>query len=599
MNSFDSNSFKMGFSNKLQIRNTLSQLKSTGANSTNNVNKNSSSSAQTLEKGQIVKAEVIDLRGNDIKIQFDHGEIVSAKVNTDVPISIGEQVTFLVEDASITSISLKVMADNRLTSQFVIIDKALENANLPKNARNLLMVQELLNNQMSIDKDSLLKIIQQSIHFKGASVQTLVLMNKFGIPINETSIQQFDAFQNYEHRIVSGTMNLLNTLTEMLPQATTDNIKELHQLLLDICCKEPPNTNLPGLDDFITDTSSMTNTKDSVPSPNILSSHGNTDVSGIVTSPQETNSYLSFHEQAPSPPASTDYLTNSFIDVKQQASPELALPSFLVNEVLTKEEIHSLLNVLPNTMQKEFTETLLNESSTVFDFLSKVKHQINFMDLDGQKTLLKSPAYQSIIKETILNQWTLRPSDLKNEGSIERFYEQLEHDFKDLIHILNTTEDPINQSLMSANKQVQNLQDNVDFMKTLNQVFPYVQIPLKLSNQNVHSELYVYKRKKMKMDDTENVSVLLHLDMEQLGPLDIHLDLLKTKIHTKIYTNTLDSKFILEDHIDILKTVLEKKGYSFNCEIIKREEKTDLVKEISKQTDGEIQMKRYSFDIRA
>lgn len=599
MNSFDSNSFKMGSSNKQHVRNTTSTLKSSGANNTSNTNKIINSDTQPLVKGQILKAEVIDLRGSDIKIQFDHGEIISAKVNTDVPISIGEQVTFQVEDASITSISLKVMADNRLTSQSIIIDKALENANLPRNSRNMLIVQELLSNQMSIDKDSLLKIIQQSIQFKGASVQTLVLMNKFGIPINETNIQQFDAFQNYEHRIVSGTMNLLNTLTEMLPQATADNIKELHQLLLNICGKQPSYINSSEPDYPKTDTSPFSSPKDLTSPSNILSNHGNTDVSVTVPNPQEFNSPQSFSEQAFSNPDNNYSLMESNLESRQQPETTSAFTSLLVNDLLSKEEQNAFLKVLPETLQRQITEKLINNTCTVFDLISDVNQHMDVMDPDQQKTLLKSPAYHSIMKEAILSQWTLRPSDLKNHGSIERFYEQLENDFKELMHIFNAAKDTTNFSMEVANKQVQNLQDNVDFMKTLNQVFPYVQIPLKLSNQNVHSELYVYKRKKAKTDDTQNVSVLLHLDMEQLGPLDIHLDLLKTKIHTKIYTNTIESKLILDDHIDLLKTVLENKGYAFHCEIMKREEKTNLMNEISKQADGDVQMKRYSFDIRA
>lgn len=597
MNSFDSNSFKMGSSNKQHIRNIASPLKSSGANNASNTNKTINSDAQTLVKGQILKAEVIDLRGSDIKIQFDHGEIISAKVNTDVPISIGEQVTFQVEDASITSISLKVMADNRLTSQSIIIDKALENANLPRNSRNMLIVQELLNNQMSIDKDSLFKLIQQSIQFKDASVQTLVLMNKFGIPINETNIQQFDAFQNYEHRIVSGTMNLLNTLTEMLPQASADNIKELHQLLLNICSKQPSYINPSELDYAKTDTLSLS--KDLTSPTNNLSNPGNTDVSVTVPTTQELNSAQSFSEQVFFDPDNTLSLTESNLEFEQQPSTTIAFTSQLVNDLLSKEEQNVLLNVLPETLQRHFAEKLMNNSCTVIALLSEVNQHMDVMDSNQQTALLKSPAYHSIMKEAILSQWTLRPSDLKNQGSIEHFYEQLENDFKELLHIFNASKDTTNFSMEVANKQVQNLQDNVEFMKTLNQVFPYVQIPLKLSNQNVHSELYVYKRKKANIDDTQNVSVLLHLDMEQLGPLDIHLDLLKTKIHTKIYTNTIESKLILDDHIDLLKTVLEKKGYAFHCEIMKREEKKDHMKEISKQADGEVQMKRYSFDIRA
>ena len=143
------------------------------------------------------------------------------------------------------------------------------------------------------------------------------------------------------------------------------------------------------------------------------------------------------------------------------------------------------------------------------------------------------------------------------------------------------------------------IKDNIDFMKTLNQIFPYVQLPMKLSTQNAHSELYVYKRKKASDKDSNSISVLLHLDMEQLGPLDIHLDLIKTHINTKIYTDNKDTKLLFDGNINLLKTTLENKGYNFTYEVVKRVKEKDLVQEITKTLDPGIGMKRYSFDIRA
>lgn len=65
--------------------------------------------------------------------------------------------------------------------------------------------------------------------------------------------------------------------------------------------------------------------------------------------------------------------------------------------------------------------------------------------------------------------------------------------------------------------------ENLNFMKTLNETFPYIQLPIKLQNQNAHADLYVMTRKEALKKNPDNLKVLLHLDMEHLGTLDIRI----------------------------------------------------------------------------
>lgn len=49
-------------------------------------------------------------------------------------------------------------------------------------------------------------------------------------------------------------------------------------------------------------------------------------------------------------------------------------------------------------------------------------------------------------------------------------------------------------------KQVNSLTQNVEFMNHLNQIFQYVQLPIKLANETAHGELYVYSKKRIYPD---------------------------------------------------------------------------------------------------
>lgn len=640
MNSFDFKSLKTSSSNKNNFTNASALSKSSSTASINSPSNNTQlSNTQTLIKGQIIKAEVIDLRGKDIKIQLNNSEIISGKINSDVPLSIGEQVTFQVEDASLTSISLKVMADNRLSSQSIIVDKALEDANLPKTEKSIQLVQELLNNQMSIDKESLQKLYQQSITFKNASIQTLVFMNKYGIELNDINTTQFEAYQNFEHRLIYGSDALLNTILDVLSQTSNEVATKLNQLLLGISTRpfsspfgmvmneynqrsasmardetatfihnpmNQGNTNemsTPFINQEILDSHfayeelNQSNIKDSLLYRESLQPNEERSLSSRES--LQRNIGLSLSSRA-SLQSNVEHAINLGMDSNLYSTLTVDSSSMSISNLLNDAKKNALIHVLPSEIQNVLAEKFKDSSYTTLDVASIINDHIDSFNSVQLQALLKTPVYHSILKEAIMSQWTLTPKTLKNLTSIDKFYEQLEADFKELADFFNTTtKESFEHSFENASKQAKNLQENIDFMKTLNQLFPYVQLPMKLSNQNVHSELYVYKRKKEANQESNNVSVLLHLDMEQLGPLDIHLDLLKTKINTKIYTESKDSKFLLDANIGLLKSALENKGYSFTYEIIKRVKDTDLVQEIKKNSDPIIGMKRYSFDIRA
>ena len=108
---------------------------------------------------------------------------------------------------------------------------------------------------------------------------------------------------------------------------------------------------------------------------------------------------------------------------------------------------------------------------------------------------------------------------------------------------------------------------NLEFMNQINQLYTYVQIPLQLSNQKAHSDLYVFTNKKNLKEKEGDLTALLHLEMEKLGHVDVFL---------KLRDNNLETKFTLEDEktIDLFANNIEKlnkrlndKGYKhrFRC----------------------------------
>ena len=108
-------------------------------------------------------------------------------------------------------------------------------------------------------------------------------------------------------------------------------------------------------------------------------------------------------------------------------------------------------------------------------------------------------------------------------------------------------------------------------MNDLNKNMSYFQLPIKFSAGDAESELYVFTNKKKSSNKTDTLSALLHLDMENLGSLDVFIKLAGKNVSTNF---CLESERMLDfvySHIDQLNSRLESLGYNVNFEMTVRE----------------------------
>ena len=136
-------------------------------------------------------------------------------------------------------------------------------------------------------------------------------------------------------------------------------------------------------------------------------------------------------------------------------------------------------------------------------------------------------------------------------------------------------------------------------MNQLNHMFTYVQIPLKMQGKNANGELFVYTNQKSLSKKDGSVSALLHLDMEHLGSVDVHVSLNNQKVSTRFYLQDDSALDLIARNISILNKRLEERGYSMNAEFINKEENTTVMDEILKQGKNVSVLAGYSFDARA
>ena len=147
--------------------------------------------------------------------------------------------------------------------------------------------------------------------------------------------------------------------------------------------------------------------------------------------------------------------------------------------------------------------------------------------------------------------------------------------------------------------QAKSMNDNLDFMKLLNQTFQYIQLPLKMQGQNAHGDLYVMTRKESIKKNPDHLKVLLHLDMENLGTLDIQIAKENTAVSANFFVEEKNIMKLLERNMNLLSDAINEQGYAFTSELSLKEKQLDIIKDFMSADAPVGDIKRYNFDLRA
>lgn len=210
--------------------------------------------------------------------------------------------------------------------------------------------------------------------------------------------------------------------------------------------------------------------------------------------------------------------------------------------------------------------------------------------------LLSSREFKALVKNGLERQWTIRPEELTGSDKINRLYEKLDRQMDRISQVLRAT----GQESANFAQTAADIRSNVEFMNQINQAYAYVQIPLKMSGQTASGELYVYTNKKALMEGDKELTAFLHLDMDNLGPTDISVKLLRREVSTSFYLENDAAYNLLEKHLPILEERLKAKGYNCKVSVINETRHVNFVEDFLKKDQPSAgRLHRYSFDMRA
>ena len=522
--------------------------------------KNGMEEIASKQPGQSVTGEVIEKNGSDILLAIGKNQMLRAKLDAGIPVEEGQMMTFSIKNASGAKVILSPLYAN--TGNDPNVSKALQMAGIPENALTGKMVQTMMQEGMSIDRDSLSRMLRVVSANPEANVETVVQLSRLEIPVTENTLFQMEAYKNLEHQITDGIFEiadaLQNTAAVMINDGDAEGAVSLYREILSLLSEgESVQPQAEGEAQISV----------GLPSEEALPLKE----SGLQT---EEGQELQGQQQ---------------IESRLQTEGQQRAESGLQTEGQQRAE---------SSIQAD-GGTPLKTIGVLLERLEKalLSDEIAPHQRESISRLFSGKEFQQAIKNEMIKQWLLTPEDVGKEHKAEELYEKLNSQ-------LSRFRQTLNQSVgadTSLARAVSNLSGNIDFMNQMNQVFTYIQLPLKLQSQEANGELYVYTNKKNLAKKDGEVSALLHLDMEHLGSVDVYVSMKDTKVSTQFRLKDDSALDLIAGHIDLLNERLNKRGYTMNASFVKKgeEETGSVMEEILKQDKNISILSGYSFDARA
>lgn len=621
------------------------------------------SSMQELEPGSTFEGTVNSVKNGKVVLALGNGQTITARLDGKVSIQPGESMFFQVRSNDGTTIALRPYVQAGNINNPILLN-ALTAAGVPATERNITMVDSMMKEQMSISRQSILDMGRVVGSNPNVNVNTAVLMTKIGLPVSAEMASQFENYMVDQHAIVDEMDLAMNQLGRLLGDADLGEEQsfELYGKVLDILNGEgeTPAQTTDGLQQ--NDTGTMVNAGENIETEAaVQQSKDGAAAEGVQKQVQQQNTKdlismgAAGQEQSAGVAENTENIVGEqtagnaaqsmqtgidAADVLKNTQADTAVDfknvqgqTDTLEQILDQNGLDHLKRLLQNIptltgntdlfeVQEEedvFVDTMsgddagkkafelaqaepevtLKQSMTVEDFLNTLRDalkQNQEYGFAGMTKLFGSKEFAAILKNRVEKQWLLEPEQLKEASKVSDLYERLDHQMKQMENVMKAAGVTQNSFVQTA----ADIRSNIEFMNQINQVYTYVQLPLKLSGQNASGDLYVYTNKKNLNDPEAELTAFLHLDLDNLGSTDVSIRMKDKNVKTNFYIADDASYDLIEKHLPVLEKRLAQKGYRCSITMSKEEKKVEFVEDFLQRDMPQAgTLHRYSFDVRA
>lgn len=575
---------------------------------------------KALMPGQTIQGEIVSRNGSEVQIKMADDLVITARLDQNMNLEVGKNMSFEVKNNG-RALTLSPLFANTATEANVL--KALDMASLPVNNSTVSMTKLMMEAGLSIDKNSLQQVYREINTFSNADISDIVDLHKLGMAVNEGNVTQIAAYKNLTHQLTGGIHQVLEALPDTFQgMLQAGNIREaagLYQELLALVEAEWTEGQPAAIEEGMPNQAGQT----AAMAEGILNAAGQTATieEGILNMAGQPAAMEEGILNAAGQPAAMEESVHS--GAGQAAGVILSAEAAGVEDILFTEgqtlgeqgvngqntELANALNNVVGGMSLGAEEQeLLNQINLLASGRMNTKEQLllvnqvlsramNHGSTEPLRELLGGKALQQLLGKSLQQLWTITPNEVADAKQVGELYQKLDRQLKGIARALESA----GQSNSTAHQAVTGMSQNVDFLQQFNQMYTYVQLPLRLNQGEAHGDLYVYTNKKNLAQKDGQISALLHLDMEHLGPLDVYVVMQAERVNTKFYVQDEEMLDFLEAHMDLLTERLQKRGYSCSMDMQVRKSGESVKSGIIPilEQENHTPLAQYAFDVRA
>ena len=547
-------------------------------------------SLRSLTKGNIFEGTVSSMKNGRVTLALSNGQQLSARMEGKVPLFIGQSMFFQVKSNDGTQIAIRPFVVDGNGVNYTLMT-ALNVAGLAVDADHLSMVNRMMQEQMPIDRNSLQQMARLVSANPDIDVQTLVQLKKLGIPITPENAAQFENYLDDKQAITDQMEHFIDELPQALQgeDLPVDQMRGMGEKILSVISENLPDVPEQAAFSVVTaDAAGEILSGDQLMQQETMEDTAVSNTAGTEAGQTEGTTQMVLDENGQ--PVETSGVPVEELPVANQTPHTLGA-------VLSEEQRNNLNALLGKVLGTDSTS--YTKDSGVVEVLKDLQQILKDplpVERESLGRLFASNEFQSLVKDTMEQQWMLTPEDLKEPDKIGKLYEKMEGQLTRLTEAMKAS----GQENANVTQLAADVRSNIEFMNQVNQAYTYVQIPLKMSGQNASGQLYVYTNKKALAEGDKELTAFLHLDMDHLGSTDVSVKMLNHKVNTKFYLENDGAYELLMANIPILEEKLAKKGYQCSVTVENEAKHVNFVEDFLKKDQPSAgQLHRYSFDMRA
>lgn len=515
-----------------------------------------------LSAGDTIKGQLVSKDGNTIELLLGNNSRLTTMLEQDMNLSLGQLMSFEVKSNQGGQLTLRPLFANLSNSTTIM--SALDAAGIAASDTAVEMVDTLMSNGMPVNKEMLHVINRELSMYPDADVKDIVMLHKMDIPVNEGNVRQMHLYNNNNQWMMENVSDSADQLTDLLKDVMGNGTEQAQNILMGLKEMLPPGDEGEAFVNIQQEASQGDGQNA------LLSEEGVKTADGQMTQMSEAG------EAAAS-------IKNSANDILPTAE------NGTQNGGVQKADDGHIGKESALSGEKQDGQSV--NKFNVFDKLN---------ELDAKE--LAKPEIRAQVKaavtELLKDNFLMNPKDIGEEKFVGKYYERTANLAEGIERLMAEN----GKADSDFARSMTGMRENTTFMNHINDMYNYVQLPLKMNETQANGDLYVYARKngRNRASEDGNLTALLHLSMEHLGNMDIFLTLSEgQKLNTKFTLEKEEMIDFIASHIDELNVRLQKKGYNVATAITYKDEPDKTVIENITGDKNNILLSTQSFDARA